>query len=120
VIKNFSFPQNQNVVRADVFRQVLWQFLSVRLRRIFGFSRGVSLAAAGGEMRSDYFNNTAHKEYWGFPRSGIPLCGTFPSRDTMGVRLPRSSAKGGYCEDSLLTKTLASVGSRGYQLEITA
>jgi hypothetical protein len=47
------------MVRADVFLQVLWQFLSARLRRIFGFSRGAFLAAAGGEMRSDYFKNTA-------------------------------------------------------------
>jgi hypothetical protein len=31
-----------------------WKLLSVRLRRIFGFSRGDFLAAAGGEMRSDY------------------------------------------------------------------
>ncbi len=50
---------SQNMVRADVFRQVLWRFLSVRLRRIFGFSRGAFLAACGGEMRSDYFKNTA-------------------------------------------------------------
>jgi len=53
-IKNFSFPQNQNMVRADVFLRVLLRFLSVRLRRIFRiFSRGDFLAAAGGESGSD-------------------------------------------------------------------
>ena len=41
------------MVRADVFLQVLWQFLSVRLRRLSEFSRGDFLATAGGEMRSD-------------------------------------------------------------------
>jgi len=46
------------VIRADIF-PVLWQFLSARLRRVFGFSRGAFLAAAGGEMRSNYFKNRA-------------------------------------------------------------
>ena len=32
---------------------------AVRLRRLSEFSRGAFLAAAGGEMRSDYFKNTA-------------------------------------------------------------
>jgi hypothetical protein len=32
---------------------------AVRLRRLSEFSRGDFLAAAGGEMRSDYFKNTA-------------------------------------------------------------
>ena len=47
------------MVRADVFLQVLWQFLSVRLRRLSEFSRGDFLAAEGGEMRSDYLKNSA-------------------------------------------------------------
>src|SRR3989344_3824135 len=47
------------MVRADVFRQVLWQFLSVRLRRVSDFSRGAFLAAAGGEMRSNYLKYSA-------------------------------------------------------------
>ncbi|TSC67047.1 MAG: hypothetical protein G01um101466_808 [Parcubacteria group bacterium Gr01-1014_66] len=60
------------MVRADVFRQVLWRFLLVRLpacaepacrmdrasagrRRIFGFSRGAFLVrdSSRDEMRSD-------------------------------------------------------------------
>jgi len=49
------------MVRADVFRQVLWQFLSVRLRRISDFSRGAFLAPPRrGENGSHYFKNTAH------------------------------------------------------------
>ena len=56
-MKKFSFPQN--MFRVDVFRQVLWQFLSVRLRRNPDFSRGVFLAAAGGEMRSNYLKYSA-------------------------------------------------------------
>jgi len=65
-MKKFSFPKN--MVRADVFRQVLWQFLSVRLpacaeasagrRRLSDFSRGVFFAATGGENGSHYFKNT--------------------------------------------------------------
>jgi len=47
------------MVRADVFRQVLWRFLSVRLRRLSDFLRGAFLAAAGGEMRSNYFKYSA-------------------------------------------------------------
>ena len=70
MIKNFLFAKS-NMVRADVFRQVLWQFLSVRLRRIFGFSRGAFLATCGGENRSNYFKNTAH----------------FRKRQARGVRL---------------------------------
>ena len=38
---------------------MLLKVSAVRLRRIFGFSRGAFLAAAGGKMRSDYFKNTA-------------------------------------------------------------
>jgi hypothetical protein len=56
-MKKFSFPKN--MVRADVFLQVLWQFLSARLRRNSDFSRGAFLAAAGGEMRSSYFKYSA-------------------------------------------------------------
>ncbi len=48
------------MVRADVFRQVLWQFLSVWLRRFSDFSRGDFLAAAGGENGSHYLKNTGH------------------------------------------------------------
>jgi len=59
MIKKFSFPQIQNMIRADVFLRVLLRFLSVRLRRISDFSRGDFLAACGGENGSDYFKNTA-------------------------------------------------------------
>jgi len=66
LMENFLFAKS-NMVRADVFSQVLWQFLSVRLtstslstsRRLSEFSRGEFLAAAGGENRSNYFKNTA-------------------------------------------------------------
>ena len=61
MIKNFSVPQYQNMVRADVFLRVLLRFLSVRLRRLSDFSRGVFLAAAcGGENGSHYLKNTGH------------------------------------------------------------
>ena len=56
-MKKFSFPKN--MVRANVFRQVLWQFLSARLRRVSDFSRGAFLAACGGEMRSNYLKYSA-------------------------------------------------------------
>jgi len=59
IMKNFLFAKS-SMVRADVFRQVLWQFLSVRLRRLSDFLRGAFLAAFGGENRSNYFKNTAH------------------------------------------------------------
>ena len=59
MIKNFLFAKT-NMVRADVFQQVLWQFLSVRLHRLSKFSRGAFLAACGGENRSNYLKNTAH------------------------------------------------------------
>ena len=59
MIKNFLFAK-PNMVRANVFHQVLWQFLSVRLRRIFGLFAGAFLAACGGENRSNYLKNTAH------------------------------------------------------------
>jgi len=64
MIKKFSFPQIQNMIRADVFLRVLLRFLSVRLRRISDFSRGDFLAACGGENGSDYFKNTAHFRKW--------------------------------------------------------
>ena len=60
LIKNFSVPQIQNMVRADVSLRVLLRFLSVRLRRISDFSRGAFLAAAGGENRPNYFKNRPH------------------------------------------------------------
>jgi len=56
-MKKFSFPKN--MVRTDVFRQVLWQFLSARWSRIFRISRVDFLAACGGEIGSNYFKNTA-------------------------------------------------------------
>ena len=58
MIKNFLFAK-LNMVRADVFLQVLWQFLSERFGRISGFSRGDFRAAAGGENGSNYLQNTA-------------------------------------------------------------
>ena len=42
MIKNFSVPRIQNMVRADVFLLVLLRFLSVRIRRISDFSRAAS------------------------------------------------------------------------------
>ena len=60
-MKNFSVPQIQNMVRADVFLRVLLRFLLVRLRRISNFSRGAFLAPPRrGENGSHYFNNTGH------------------------------------------------------------
>ncbi|MBI2035514.1 MAG: hypothetical protein HYT12_02420 [Candidatus Liptonbacteria bacterium] len=59
-IKNFSVPQIQNMVRADIFLRVLLRFLSVWLHRLSDFSRGAFLAAAGGENGSHYFKNTGH------------------------------------------------------------
>ena len=47
------------MVRADVFLRVLFWFLFARFRRLSEFSRGDSLAAAGGEMRSDYLKYSA-------------------------------------------------------------
>ncbi|OGF51521.1 hypothetical protein A3I27_01290 [Candidatus Giovannonibacteria bacterium RIFCSPLOWO2_02_FULL_43_11b] len=71
MIKNFSVPQIQNMVHADVFLRVLLRFLSVRLpacaeasagrRRISDFSRGAFLAPPWrGENGSHYFKNTGH------------------------------------------------------------
>jgi len=60
MIRNFSIPQIQNMIRADVFLRILLRFLSVRLRRLSEFSRGAFLAAAGGENGSHYFKNTGH------------------------------------------------------------
>ena len=59
MIKNFLFAK-LNMVRANVFRQVLGQFLSVRLHRVLACVRGAFLAACGGENRSNYLKNTAH------------------------------------------------------------
>jgi len=49
------------MVRADVFLQVLWQFLSVRLRRLSEFSRGDFFVrdSSRDEMRSNYFKYSA-------------------------------------------------------------
>ena len=60
MITNFSVPQIQNMVRADVFLRVLLRFLSVRLRRLSDFSRGAFIAACDGENGSHYFENTGH------------------------------------------------------------
>jgi len=57
LMKKFSFPKN--MVRADVFLQVLWQFLSAQRSFDFWISRGDFLAAFGGEIGSNYFKNTA-------------------------------------------------------------
>ncbi|PIW81032.1 hypothetical protein COZ97_03970 [bacterium CG_4_8_14_3_um_filter_33_28] len=54
IMKKFSFTKCGS---SRYFYQVLWQFLrSRRSRLIFG---GLTVAAAGGEMRSNYFKNTA-------------------------------------------------------------
>ena len=60
VMKKIYFPKN--MVRADVFLQVLWQFLSVWLRRLSEFSRGAFLSTCGGEIRSNYFKYSAQME----------------------------------------------------------
>ena len=54
MIKNFSFPKIKMQFE-PIFLQVIWQFLSARRSRACG--RGF-LAAAGGEMRSNYLKNT--------------------------------------------------------------
>ncbi|MEK7099179.1 MAG: hypothetical protein AAB916_01530, partial [Patescibacteria group bacterium] len=59
MIKNFLFAKS-NMARADVFRQILWQFLSARRSRAFGRGLLLFAAARGGENRSNYFKNTAH------------------------------------------------------------
>ena len=48
------------MVQADIFNQVLWQFLSpCQTRfRIIGRGGGSVTAAEGGEMGSNYFKNT--------------------------------------------------------------
>src|SRR6266511_3854999 len=48
--KKFSFPKIK-IQFEPIFLQVLWQFLSARRSRAL---RGHFLAAAGGEMRSNY------------------------------------------------------------------
>jgi hypothetical protein len=54
IMKKFSFTKCGS---SRYFLQVLWQFLiSQRSRSIFG---GLAVAAFGGEMRSNYFKNTA-------------------------------------------------------------
>jgi hypothetical protein len=40
MIKNFSVPQIQNMVRADIFLLVLLRLLSVWLRRLLDFLKG--------------------------------------------------------------------------------
>ena len=53
-MKNFLFPKLKRS-SSRYFYQVLWQFLSSGF--LFGiFSQ--TLAAAGGEMRPNYFNNS--------------------------------------------------------------
>ena len=55
MIKKFSFTKCGS---SRYFYQVLWQFLkSWRSRSNFG---GLAVAAFGGEMRSNYFKNTAN------------------------------------------------------------
>ena len=59
----FSFPKIKMQFE-PIFLQVLWQFLSARRSRDFGISRGAFLAAAGGEMRSNYLKNTEPVRIW--------------------------------------------------------
>ena len=58
-IKKFSFPKIKMQFE-PIFLQVLWQFLSARRSRDFGFSQGAFLAACGGENRPNYFQNRPH------------------------------------------------------------
>jgi len=53
-MKKFSFTKCGS---SRYFYQVLWQFL--RLRRSRSNFGGLAVAAAGGEMRSNYFKNRA-------------------------------------------------------------
>ncbi|MAF79595.1 hypothetical protein CL629_00770 [bacterium] len=55
-MKNFSFLLLQNMVRADVFTGSLAVFRFAAKPLVFS---GGFLAAAGGEMRSNYFKNGA-------------------------------------------------------------
>jgi hypothetical protein len=59
MIKKFSFPKIKMQFE-PIFLQVLWQFLSVRRSRDFGFLWGDFLAACGGENRPNYFQNRPH------------------------------------------------------------
>jgi len=54
MIKNFLFPKLK-CSSSRYFYQVLWQFLSSEFR--FGIF-GQTLAAAGGEIRPNYFKNS--------------------------------------------------------------
>ena len=56
-MKNFLFPKLE-CSSSRYFYQVLWQFLSSGFR--FGIF-GQILAAAGGEMRPNYFKNSPHR-----------------------------------------------------------
>ena len=60
MIQKFSFPKIK--MQLDpIFLQVLWQFLSARRSRDFGFSRGAFLAPPWrGENRPNYFKNRPH------------------------------------------------------------
>ena len=56
-MKKFSFTKCGS---SRYFLRVLWQFLRTRRSRSnFG---GLAVAAAGGEMRSNYFKNRAPKK----------------------------------------------------------
>ncbi|MBI4160080.1 hypothetical protein HY504_02855 [Candidatus Wolfebacteria bacterium] len=69
MIKNFSVPQYQNMVHADVFLRVLLRFLSARRSRA---GLGAILAAAcGGENGSRYFKNRAHLQLLRSPSGNI-------------------------------------------------
>ena len=65
MIKNFLLSKLKNMVRADVFIQVLWQFLSVRRSRNFAHP---FRAACGGENGSDYL-------YYPAPRRKLQVRG---------------------------------------------
>jgi hypothetical protein len=59
-MKIFYFPKIK-MQSEPIFLQVLWQFLSERRSRSFGFSRGAFFAAAsGGENRPNYFKDRPH------------------------------------------------------------
>ena len=100
------------MVRADVFLQVLWQFLAVRLRRVLAFSQGDFLAAAGGENRSNYLKNTVSLQYGSKPfseklltqfRRNFPKLSARTAREGRGLGGRNSRAVLAFAADALKT-----------------
>jgi len=86
-MKKFSFTKCGS---SRYFYQVLWQFLSSRRSRSnFG---GLAVAATGGEMRSNYFQNTAPvrilQAFWCCLASlGDQIVGNFGRKNQLAVLL---------------------------------